>query len=298
MNLTSESLTFSPSLGSPPNRGTAAQPDAFLNGVPYLQTIQDITIRGESVGIHVEPGIWIHVPATIIPGLGKTVTRMASIPHGTTIEAQGTFQSAAGAPKIVPVDITPFTTSGNKKVRFASQTATNPNTPRIPQDLGPFIARGTITHTLLDDSNSLLRDHISKQNITATTTILVSTSPLTPVAFGGGIDNIAFLLGEAAATAPNAQALQTLAIFWIETVEEIISVPPPFRVGSAAFRIRAKPSVLLQRVPTFSITPPFDLDQPRQISATFTQIQYSQTVLLNLHRASIRNGAAQEVLLT
>src|SRR6202042_2116659 len=102
LNLTSESLSFSPSLGSVPNRGTAAQQDIFLNGVPYLQTIKDITIHGESVGIHVEPGIWIHVPATNVPALGESVTRMASIPHGTTIEAQGTAVTVAGPPVIAP----------------------------------------------------------------------------------------------------------------------------------------------------------------------------------------------------
>ena len=108
LNLTSERLTFSKSLGSVPNRGTATQADAFLNGVPYLQVINDITTPGESVGIHVEPGIWIHVPATTIPALGESITRMASIPHGTTIEAQGTFLTIAGPPPIAPVDITPF----------------------------------------------------------------------------------------------------------------------------------------------------------------------------------------------
>jgi hypothetical protein len=67
LNLTSESLSFSKSLGSVPNRGTTPQGDIFLNGVPYLQTVSDITIHGESVGIHVEPGIWIHVPSTTVP---------------------------------------------------------------------------------------------------------------------------------------------------------------------------------------------------------------------------------------
>ncbi len=284
LNLTSESLSFSPSLGSVPNRGTAAQPDAFLNGVPYLQTINDITIHGESVGIHVEPGIWIHVPKTTVPQLGETVTRMASIPHGTTIEAQGLVDPAKpGPPTIAPVDITPFKTgSPATKIKFASQTASNPNTPRrIPQDLGPFITRGTITQAMLDDPNSLLRDLISKQNIISTTTIFVSTVPPPPVGlFGGGTDNIAFLLGQAAATAPNAQALQMVAVFWIETVEEVILVPP-YTVGGPPFAIKGKRSVQGQRVPTFSVTPPFDLDRPREIKVTFTQIQYSQTVLLN-----------------
>jgi hypothetical protein len=285
LNLTSESLAFSPSLGSVPNRGTAAQRDIFLNGVPYLQTIKDITIHGESVGIHVEPGIWIHVPATTVPSLGESVTRMASIPHGTTIEAQGTFSSAPGKPTIAPVDITPFATGSNppNKITFASQTGSDPNTPRIPQDLGPFITRGTITQAMLDDPNSLLRSHISKQNITNTTTIIISTGPPPPpgaLPFGGGTDNIAFLLGQAAATAPNAQALQMVAVFWIETVEEIILVPP-YQVGEAPFTIKAKPSVAGQSVATFSVRPPFDLDAPREITVRFTQIQYTQTVLLN-----------------
>ena len=285
LNLTSESLSFSPSLGSVPNRGTATQQDIFLNGVPYLQTINDITIHGESVGIHVEPGIWIHVPATTVPPLGESITRMASIPHGTTIEAQGTFLSVAGPPTIAPVDITPFVTGSNppKKVTFASQTASNPNTPRIPQDLGPFITRGTITQAMLDDPNSLLRSHISKQKITNTTVIIISTGPPPPpqvLPFGGGTDNIAFLLGQAAATAPNAQALQMVAVFWIETVEEVILVPP-YKVGGPPFAIKAKRSVAGQRVPTFSVTPPHDLDMPREITVQFTQIQYTQTVLLN-----------------
>src|SRR3984957_2038692 len=119
LNLTSEELAFSKSLGAVPNRGTTPQGDIFLNGVPYLQTIDDITVHGESVGIHVEPGIWIHVPATKVPALGESVTRMASIPHGTTIEAQGTAVIVAGPPVIDPVDITPFLTANPaNKIKF------------------------------------------------------------------------------------------------------------------------------------------------------------------------------------
>jgi hypothetical protein len=70
------------------------------------------------------------------------------------------------------------------------------------------------------------------------------------------------------------------AIFWIETVEEVILVPE-YKVGRPPFKIKAKPSVQGQRVPTFSVTPPFDLDKPREITVTFTQIQYTQTVFLN-----------------
>jgi hypothetical protein len=283
LNLTSESLSFSPSLGAVPNRGTTPQGDVFLNGVPYLQTISDITVHGESTGIHVEPGLWMIVPPTTVPAEGVTLVRMASIPHGTTIEAEGTSASIAGPPTIAPVDITPFVTGSNppKLIPFPSQTAATAGTPRIPQDLTSFIAAGTITQAMLTDPNTVLRDHISKQKITATTALIISTAP-TPPLFGGGTDNIAFLLGQAAATKPNAQALQMTAIFWIETVEEVILVPP-FTVGGPPFAIKSKPSVPGQRVPTFSVTPPFDLDMPRQITVTFTQIQYTQLVLLNFN---------------
>jgi len=285
LNLTSETLSFSKSLGSVPNRGTGTQKDAFLNGVPYVQSISDITIHGEKVAIHFEPGIWIHVPPTDIPKIGETVTRMASIPHGTTIEAQGLVDPAKpGPPTIAAVDITPIVNATGKPVnpKFPSQTGTNANTLRIPQDLAPFIARGTITQAMLDDPNSLLRAQISKQNIISTTTIFISTAPPPPVGlFGGGTDNIAFLLGQVAATAPNAQATQMTAVFWIETVEEVIEVPP-LKIGQQ-FAVKAKPSISGQRVPTFSGIVPIDLDMPHELTVHFTQIQYSQTVLLNFN---------------
>jgi hypothetical protein len=285
LNLTSETLSFSKSLGTVPNRGTGAQKDAFLNGVPYVQSVNDITIHGESVAIHFEPGIWIHVPATDIPKLQDTVTRMASIPHGTTIEAQGLVDPAKpGPPTIAAVDITPIINATGKPFKFPSQTATDANTLRIPQDLGPFVTRGTITQAMLDDPNSLLRAHISKQNILSTTTLFISTAPPPPVGlFGGGTDNIAFLLAQPAVPppAPNAQATQMTAVFWIETVQEVISVPP-LKIGQQ-FAVRGQPSIPGQRVPTFAGIVPFDLDAPRKLTVTFTQIQYTQTVLLNFN---------------
>jgi hypothetical protein len=72
--------------------------------VPYLRIIQDITIDGEKVGIHFKPGMWIHVPATKIPQLGETVTRLTSIPHGKTIELKGTFVTKPGPPNIAAVE--------------------------------------------------------------------------------------------------------------------------------------------------------------------------------------------------
>src|SRR5580704_6167937 len=75
LNLTSEKLAFSPSLGAVPNRGSAPQGDIFLNGVPYLQTISDITNPAKPVGIHAEPGLWMSVPPTKAPAEGPTLVR-------------------------------------------------------------------------------------------------------------------------------------------------------------------------------------------------------------------------------
>jgi hypothetical protein len=287
LNITSESLSFSPSLGSVPNRGSEPQRDIFLNGVPYLQVINDVTTPGQKVGIHVEPGLWMSVPSSSSPNEGPTLVRMGSIPHGTTIQAQGTSIVINGPPNIPSVDITPFTTvaPGNviKKIPFPSQTAATQGTPRIPQDLAPFIAAGTITQKILDNPNSILSDLIALQKIISTTTIIISTNPANPL-FGGGTDNIAFLLGSdnnaPLPSRPNAQALQMTAVFWIETVEQTITVPI-FNPGDSTLLIEGESKVPGQPVPVFSVTPPVAIAAPRQIKVTSTQIQYSQTVILN-----------------
>lgn len=287
LNLTSETLSFSASLGSVPNRGMV-QADLFLNGVPYLQTIKDVTDPQHAVGIHFEPGLWLSVGPTTNPAEGETVVRMASIPHGTTINAQGTSSTAAGKPTIPPVDITPFATGSNppQKFRFPSQTAANANTPRIPQDLGPLIAAGKITQAILDDPNTILRADIAGQTITSTTTIAVTTAPAAPL-FGGGTDNIAFLLGNPSALinpdppGPNAQTTLMHAVFWIETVQHTIVIPI-FRPGQPALQIPA-PGPAEHPAPIFHVTPPIEITAPRTITVTSTQIQYSQLVLLNFN---------------
>ncbi len=279
LNLTTETLTFSPALGSVPNRGEV-QPDIFLNGVPYLQQISDVTNQvtnpgAPPVGIHFEPGLWMNVPATTDPAEETTVVRMASIPHGTTICAQGTAQTISGPPVIPPVSITP---AGAPP--FPSQNAALVDTWRIPQDLGPFLAAGKITQAMLDDPNTVLRDAIAGQAITSTTIISIATDQASPL-FGGGIDNIAFLLGDPAATRPNAQTVQMTATFWIETVEHILIVPP-FNPGQPPMKVQPEAGAG-RLTPTFVIEPPFAILQPRRIVVFSTQIQYSQTVLLNFN---------------
>jgi len=264
-----------------PNRGTGTQGDIFLNGVAYLQTISDVTIPSQPVGIHFEPGIWLAVPATINPAGEATVARMASIPHGTTVEAQGISSATAGKPAIPAVDITPslLNTNPPQKIQFPSQMAAADKTARIPQNLAPYITAGTITQAMLTDPNTLLRNHIASQTITSTTIISISSDPASPL-FGGGTNNIAFLLGNATATTPNAQTTKMDATFWIETVEFTIEVPV-FEPGQPSLLIPAPTGAEGQPIPKFLVNPPIPIVAPRCITVRAPQIQYSQQVFLN-----------------
>jgi hypothetical protein len=292
LNLTQETLSFSPALGNVPNRGFA-QKDLFLNGVPYVQSINDVTFPGQSPAIHFEPGLWLAVPATTDPAINvATYVRQASIPHGVTIQAQGTASGpTAGAPNIPPAIMNPFPIGGvqpppgTNPPPFTSQIATNQNTARIPQDLTSYIAAGTITQGILNDPNTVLRNHLVGQTILNFTTIAVSTRPSAPL-FGGGTDDIAFLLGDnnAPPRNPNADTVMATAVFWVETVQETIIVPV-FKPGQPPLAIKgaARPGA---PTPVFSVNPPVEVTLPRPINVTFTQIQYSQTVLLNFNTIS------------
>ena len=283
LNLTSETLSFNASLGSIPNRGML-QDDLFMNGVPYVQSINDVTNPAPPTGIHFEPGIWLSVPATTNPQEPISVARMASIPHGTTIIAQGVVLPATnGPPNIQPVDITPFPIGGGAPIRFPSQTAATQGTARIPQDLTPWLNAGTITQKLLDDPNLMLTKAISVQKILSTTTMIVSTDPKSPL-FGGGTSNIAFLLGNAAGNPANANAIQMDAIFWIETVEHQLHID--FPDGSAPTTVQPRGAPFGLPVPVFLLDPPIQLTGPRIIKVTSTQIQYSQKVILNFNGLS------------
>jgi len=272
LNLTIETLSFHDKLGKVPNRGLL-QADIELNGVPYLQSISDVTDPTITTPIHLEPGLWLIVPPTEHPDAREsTFARLASIPHGTTINAQGTMVTIAGPPQIEPVDITPFSITDPTVLHtFASQTVSDVTTARIPQDLSIAPA---ITQELLNDPNLLLRQHIDGMTILSTDEITIDTDPT--VVPGGGTDNIGFLVGFF--SGPNATAARMSAVFWIETVQVQIEVGP-LKAGDTA---KVSPAVPLGApAPTFAVTSTYDVDAPRTVTVTYPQIQYTQNVSLN-----------------
>jgi hypothetical protein len=272
LNLTTQTLSFSRPMGTIPNRGEVT-PDIFLNGVTYLLTVTDVTHPAKPVGIHFEPGMWMHVPPTKDPAEGATLVRMASIPHGTTVCAQGTWRTFSGPPSIPPVSITPNIGP------FPSQTASNADTARIPQDLSAFIKDGSITQDILTDPNTVLRNATAHQKILSTTALGVATNPSSPL-FGGGNDNIAFLLGDDTVSRPNSQSVEMSSFYWIETVQHVITVPA-WTPGQPPLTIPADTSGGPPAV--FSVHPPTAITRPREITVTSTQIQFSQKVILNFN---------------
>ncbi len=106
LNLTDDKLVFARINGEIPNRGLD-MPDINMHGVTYMQQINEAGNPAD--GLHIEPGIWALVPQTTDPAEPQTVVRMASIPHGTVINAQGIFQVVAGGPQNIPDNnILPF----------------------------------------------------------------------------------------------------------------------------------------------------------------------------------------------
>jgi hypothetical protein len=214
LNLTDEKLVFTKINGAIPNRGLE-MPGIDLFGLTYLQQIKGVD---PVEGLHIEPGIWVNVPPTTNPVEPATVVRMASIPHGTTILAQGTFLTVGHGPQIADNNIIPFgigtPTPPNSDFAAAAAIFTELNLA-IPTKFRQVSAG--VTPGMVENPNSVLQKDIAGQKITSTTVLVISTGHA-PVA-GGGTANTAFLEAASAPPGGNAKAVEVSAIFWIETVE-------------------------------------------------------------------------------
>ena len=105
LSATRETLAFIQIGGNVPNRGSQGQQDINLFGLTYLQRVSDAVTNG---ALHIEPGLWLFVPETDVPKQGATVVRQGSIPHGTSILAQGAaIPTINGGPTIKAVDSNP-----------------------------------------------------------------------------------------------------------------------------------------------------------------------------------------------
>jgi hypothetical protein len=248
LNQTFETLSFIPISSSIPNRGNEVD-DIELFGLTYLQKVSDRVTKG---ALHIEPGIWIHLPSQDV-GTTQSVARMANIPHGNSLLAQGTAIKldpftgnpfdpnavsavntapfAVGAPMPVPGTLSGFAPYDLSNLTPAAVNFRTPAGDSPPTPL-PTTILGVPMQDVILDPTKLLTAALSGQVIESMVVITVSTvaslqqeqpqppppAPSVPpktINFqggGGGVENIPFLQ-------TNADAATVFATFWIEKIK-------------------------------------------------------------------------------
>ena len=209
INLTTETIEFDVIPGDIPNRGLL-QADLTMTGLRYLQQVTDSNLNA---GLHVEPGLWLNIPATTDPALPMTIARLATIPHGTSIVAQGIANPPTAGPPVIPAaSITPFSI-GNPAalLQFPEQTLADQTNFRTS---GQGLTG--VTQEMVSNPNSVLTSAGPGLTIASTVMLQVSTDDTTPI-LGGGVANTAFLQG--GSDGPNAVAARVSSTFWLQTIQ-------------------------------------------------------------------------------
>jgi hypothetical protein len=203
LNVLRETIEFQ-QVGSPiMNRGSA-QGDIALYGVTYLHRVTDAATGG---ALHIEPGVWLNVPATTEPPANASLARLSTIPHGNSVCAVGfpEYVVPDGLPEIPPANTIPFAIGGQ-------EPPPGTKNPYSAYDLNATTAYRTsplpaeIVQAVIDDPNTLLRDALQGQTLTHITRLIVATND------ASGISNIPFITQNA-----NTRVLQS--VFAIEEVQ-------------------------------------------------------------------------------
>lgn len=187
LNWLRETLEFT-TIGSPVfNRGSK-QDDIAIYGLTYLHRVTDSTTGG---ALHIEPGLWLNIPATSAPKADASIARLFSIPHGNAVNTVGTADEIAPDQFVIPkANTVPFPISGE------------PPPPGTPNPYPEFdLAKDTkfrstplpagLTQDLIDDPNTFGRNAIKGQRIEKVVRLLTATQA------AGGIGNIPFITANA-----------------------------------------------------------------------------------------------------
>ncbi|KAM0248986.1 hypothetical protein ACHAP5_003195 [Fusarium lateritium] len=155
------------------------------------------------------------------------------------------------------------------------------------KDLGTHIKDGTITQKILDNPNLVLENANKGNHIVDHTTFTVMTEPPAHE-FGGGTNNIGFLVGadkgtvfevSAARQSGNANAVKVEAQYWISTVRAEIKIDP-CRKGEC---VKVCPAIRTNdprdTIPRALIDE--DVTSAKNLTFEYNQIQYSQVVNLD-----------------
>lgn len=258
MNFTHEKLSFMDwkVLKDVPNRGFDKQEDVNLRGIPYMQEIEDLVDHTtgkvtkevtKGKGIHFEQGLFMRTPA-LTPWkefkldaqgnplknakgqsikergptiLGPTITRMASIPHGTTINAQapdstgkitgppkeGLFSAERSAQTVIfPFLLAILDNATKKPIRAVNPLGdvvgsnvfpqlkfdVDTELDRLPLKFKETKASGAITREQFHNPVNFLKANNKNLKILDHVTFTVDTTPKLEL-WGSGTDNIAQL---------------------------------------------------------------------------------------------------------
>lgn len=319
LNLTTEQWTFGPTIGEIPNRGFDKQKMINLGGLPYLQTVRDVTNtetgRGDKAsdtGIHLEPGVWIFVPATNHGEAREpdSIVRMASIPHGATINAQGVVpkmrltpkaplhgfpgapvpewaeeasekaseSDSEECPKFDQLDTRPFTSSGERQDVFLSMNAVKATVKAKNGEGDTVHACNPFRHpedlSKFVDAGTITTEIIHNPNLVLARAIENQQIRET-IEFEVATDPPKPLSGGKTTNisflGPNANATSMRNKWWIETVIYDVNVPE-MRGGKT---VRLRPTMPKNKAGERSTapTPEFDITAPKEGVRKRTTIQ-------------------------
>lgn len=202
LNLLRENIEFT-AIGSPVfNRGSR-QDDIAIYGVTYLHRVTDGS-TGEA--LHIEPGMWLTIPATSSPRAEASIARLATIPHGNAVCTVGFTEEIVpdGMPTVPSANTTPFPVGSqppepgmkNPFAEYDISAGSRFRTAPVPAG---------ITQAIIDDPNVLVRQALQGQTLAHITRLITSTDQV------GGIGSIPFIVS-------NADTLTLESVFAIETV--------------------------------------------------------------------------------
>ncbi|SEP29577.1 hypothetical protein SAMN05216228_10732 [Rhizobium tibeticum] len=183
-----ETIEFTP-IGSPVfNRGSA-QEDVTIFGVTYLHRVTDGVNGG---ALHIEPGMWLRIPATTAPKADESIARLGAIPHGNFFCTVGFVQDAVfdKVPEIPSANTIPFAFGGQPPAPGSKNPFCEYDLS-IPSEFRTSPISAGITQAMIDDPNQALRDALNHQVNEQSQTLKRITRLITSTA--GGIANIPFI---------------------------------------------------------------------------------------------------------
>lgn len=202
LNWLRETIQFT-TIGSPVfNRGSK-QGDIAIYGLTYLHRVTDGTTGG---ALHIEPGLWLNIPATEVPKADTSIARLFTIPHGNAVNTVGFADTIVDDehPDIPPANTVPFEIGGmppppgtrNPYPEYDLSKETDFRSTPLPAGL---------TQAMIDDPNSIQRAALKGQTIKKVVRLITKTQ------VDEEIGNIPFI-------AANADNRVCESVFAIETI--------------------------------------------------------------------------------